>query len=283
MASPVQISATQLARLIGTPAAPIVLDVRIDEDVAADPFLLPTAVRQPHDDVMALVPELLETACGKTVVVYCQKGLKLSEGAAAILRCHGIQSEVLEGGQFAWRDAGYPQLPLSALPSRIQTGDSLFGHTLWVTRLRPKIDRIACPWLIRRFVDCNAQFLFVSASSVTAVAEKFSATPFDIEDVYWSHRGEECTFDTMINEFGLVTEPLVRLATIVRAADTDRHQLAPESAGLLAASLGLSRMYSDDLQQLEAGMGLYDAFYRWARDAVNEGHDWPATSTKAKS
>ncbi|MBX2885148.1 MAG: chromate resistance protein [Granulosicoccus sp.] len=157
------------------------------------------------------------------------------------------------------------------------------GRTLWVTRLRPKIDRIACPWLIRRFVDRHAEFLFVSASSVTAVAEKFSAIPFDIEDVYWSHRGDQCTFDTMISEFGLASEALERLATIVRAADTNRHELAPEAAGLLAASLGLSRMYADDLQQLEAGMGLYDAFYRWSRDAVNEGHDWPASSANKTS
>lgn len=271
MASPVQIAVSQLARLIGTPIAPVVIDVRIDEDVATEPFLIPTAISKSHQEVASLVPVLLETAPDKSVVVYCQKGLKLSEGAAAMLRCHGIQAEVLAGGQFAWRDAGLPQVPISALPQ----------HSLWVTRLRPKIDRIACPWLIRRFVDLNAQFLFVSASSVTAVAEKFSATPFDIEDVYWSHRGDECTFDTMINEFGLTTDPLKRLANIVRAADTNRHDLAPEAAGLLAASLGLSRMYSDDLQQLEAGMLLYDSFYRWARDAVKETHDWPSSPSKS--
>ncbi len=154
------------------------------------------------------------------------------------------------------------------------------GRTMWVTRHRPKIDRIACPWLIRRFIDPKAQILFVAASQVSNVAERFNATPFDIEGVFWSHRAETCTFDTMIEEFGIRHDALTRLAVIVRGADTNRHDLAPEAAGLLAASLGLSRMFRDDLQQLDAGMLLYDAFYRWARDATNEGHDWPAASTK---
>ena len=111
-----------------------------------------------------------------------------------------------------------------------------------------------------------------------AVAEQQKAEPFDIADesVFWSHRGELCTFDVMIAEFGLTLEPLQRLARIVRAADTARLDLAPEAPGLLAASLGLSRMYSDDLEQLEAGMLLYDAFFRWCRDAADETHNWPA-------
>jgi hypothetical protein len=132
-------------------------------------------------------------------------------------------------------------------------------------------------WLIRRFVDPHAVFLFVPPSEVPEVAEQFKAAPFDIEgvDVFWSHRGEKCTFDTMVEEFGLATEPLLRLATIVRGADTARPDLAPEAPGLLGASLGLSRMYADDLEQLDAGMALYDAFYRWCRDATDETHNWP--------
>ena len=117
------------------------------------------------------------------------------------------------------------------------------GRTVWVTRARPKIDRIACPWLIRRFVDPDAVFLFVAPSEVVAVGERFNATPFDIENVFWSHRGELCTFDVMVEEFGLATPPLLRLATMVRGADTGRLDLSPEAPGLLAASLGLSRMY----------------------------------------
>jgi hypothetical protein len=118
-------------------------------------------------------------------------------------------------------------------------------------------------------------FLFVAPSEVEAVAERFGAAPFDTEGVFWSHRGELCTFDVMLDEFALGTEPLRRLARIVRGADTARLDLAPEAAGLLAASLGLSRMHADDLEQLEAGLGLYDAFYRWCRDATDETHNWP--------
>ncbi len=144
-----------------------------------------------------------------------------------------------------------------------------------MTRARPKIDRIACPWLIRRFIDPSALFLFVPATEVALVADRFNATPFDIEDVFWSHRGELCTFNVMIEEFCLTSEPLLHLAMIVRGADTARPDLAPEVAGLLAASLGLSRMFNDDLEQLEAGLTLYDAFYRWCRDATGESHNWP--------
>jgi hypothetical protein len=140
--------------------------------------------------------------------------------------------------------------------------------------VRPKVDRIACPWLIRRFIDPRAVFLFVAPAEVEGVAERFVATPFDVEGVFWSHRGETCTFDVMVEEFGLATEPLLRLAAIVRGADTGRMDAAPQAAGLLAASLGLSRMYADDLAQLEAGMTIYDAFYRWCRDATEETHTW---------
>ena len=272
MASYNEIPVSALARLIGTPYCPTLLDVRIDEDFDDDPRLIPGAYRHPFNSVV----DLAETLKDRSVVVYCQKGLKISQGAAALLRASGVNAEVLEGGQFAWRAAKLPLVITDKLPPL----DAL-GRTVWVTRHRPKIDRIACPWLIRRFIDPKAQILFVAASQVGNVAERFNATPFDIEDVFWSHRGETCTFDTMIEEFGIGHEALERLAVIVRGADTNRHDLAPEAAGLLAASLGLSRMFRDDLEQLDAGMLLYDAFYRWARDATSEGHDWPAASTKA--
>jgi len=269
MASAESITVAQLSRLIGTPDAPVVVDICIDPDFNEDPRLIPTAFRHPHGDIAALAPGL----AGKNTVIVCQKGLKLSQGAAAILRTYGIHAEYLEGGNVAWRDAGQPLIPAAALPKT-----NAQGETVWVTRHRPKIDRLACPWLIRRFVDPRARFLYVSPSEVENVAEKFSATPFDVDGMFWSHRGNDCTFDTMIGEFHLQTEALQRLALIVRGADTDRHDLAPQAAGLLAASLGLSRMYRDDLQQLDAGMGLYDAFYRWCRDATAETHDWPQPS-----
>ena len=259
------ITALQLHRLIGTPDAPAIIDVRDAEDFAADPRLLPCALRAAHETVTDLAPAL----AGRAVVVVCQKGLKLSEGAAAMLRTLGIAAEVLEGGWLAALEAGLPALPAHLLPPA-------GAASVWVTRQRPKIDRIACPWLIRRFVDPGAVFLFVAPAETLAVAERFGATPFDVDDTFWSHRGERCTFDVMLEEFGLRSPALDRLALIVRAADTARPALAPEAAGLLAASLGLSRMYRDDLAQLEAGMGLYDAFHRWARDATAETHNWPA-------
>ena len=181
MASYNEISVSTLARFIGTPDCPVLLDVRIDEDFDDDPKLIPGAYRHSF----GAVADLAEGLRGKPVVVYCQKGLKISQGAAAILRTKGIQAEVLEGGQFAWRDAGLPMVEAEKLPPLDGS-----GHTVWVTRHRPKIDRIACPWLIRRFIDPNARFLFVAAAQVNNVAERFNATPFDIEGVFWSHRGE---------------------------------------------------------------------------------------------
>ena len=264
MAAFTEISHERLDRLIGLPDAPLVLDVRTDEDFAADPAFVPTARRVAHGEVS---PAGL---AGRRVVVVCHRGRKLSHGAAALLRAGGVAAEALAGGFEAWRGAGLPCVPAGLIPA----------GGLWVTRARPKIDRIACPWLIRRFVDPGARILFVSAAEVAAVADRFGATPFDIEGVAWSHRGEGCTFDTMLDEWGLRTEALDRLSLVVRAADTDRHELAPQAAGLLAVSVGLSRQYRDDPAQLEAGMALYDAFYRWARDGFDEGHDWPATGPK---
>ena len=275
MPSPNSISVEKLSRLIGRPDAPTLIDVCADEDFAANPRLIPGAVRRAWADVPTWGPEFVGS--GRSAVVICKKGLKLSQGVAAWLRHQGVAADSLEGGVTGWQAAKLPTVPVDRLPK--SDGQ---GRTVWVTRARPKVDRIACPWLIRRFVDPHAVFLFVPPSDVMDVADRFGATPFDIDrpDVHWSHRGDRCTFDVMVEEFGLEIEALKRLALIVRGADTAHPELAPESAGLLAASLGLSRMYSDDLAQLEAGMVLYDSFYRWCRDAADEGHDWPPTSTK---
>ena len=127
-------------------------------------------------------------------------------------------------------------------------------------------------------MDPAAEFLFVPPEDVPGVADRFQATPFDMAEGFWTHRGETCSFDTMVQEFGLATEPLLHLAQIVRAADLGRCQEVPEAAGLLAISLGLSRQFSSDLAQLEAGMMVYDALYRWCRDATGETHSWPINS-----
>ena len=139
-----------------------------------------------------------------------------------------------------WRAASTPGAKVAnSLLRRTSFRPATKRHGPSGSRARPKVDRIACPWLIQRFVDPSAVFLFVGASEVLAVAERFSATPFDIDDVFWSHRGETCTFDTMIEEFGLHSEALHRLAVIVRGADTARPDLAPQAEGLLASFAGL--------------------------------------------
>ena len=266
MPSTTAITVPQLSRLVGLPDAPVLIDVRIDDDYQADPRLLPASCRRDFKTVSTWAAEF----SGLKVAVICQRGQKLSQGVAAWLRHEGIPAESLEGGFEAWAAAKAPLVRAGAIPPRDEK-----GRTVWVTRSRPKVDRIACPWLIRRFVDPKAVFLFVDPAEVPLVADRFAAVPFDIEGVFWSHRGDRCSFDTMIEEFGLRVEALDRLALIVRGADTARLDLVPQAAGFLAASLGLSRMFRDDLEQLEAGMLFYDAFFRWCRDATDETHNWP--------
>lgn len=258
------ITVDKLARIIGTPNAPAVIDL-VPDTVQ---YTIPATLRRP----LASMPEWAGSIGGRSAIVICEDGGAASQGAAAWLRQSGVDADHLEGGSRAWIKAGHPVVDQTAVPPR-----DAEGRTLWVTRARPKVDRIACPWLIRRFVDPTAMFLFVAAPEVLAVAERMGATPFDVEGdgVRWSHEGERCTFDVMVGAFGLGgSEALIRLATIVRGADTGHPEVAPEAAGLLAVSLGLSRMYADDLEQLDAGMLVYDALYRWCRDATGETHNW---------
>jgi rhodanese-related sulfurtransferase len=256
------ITPDKLGRLIASPGAPRVLDLRAAFDEA-----IPGSYWFSIEEFIGL-----RCQADRPIVVVDAGGGPAAVAAAAILRSDGVAAEVLEGGFAAWRAAGLPTISLAHLPARHDD-----GRTWWVTRARPKVDRIACPWLIRRFVDPDARFLFVPPADVLAVAQQQQAEPFDITDdgVFWSHRGDLCTFDVMVDAFGLRTHaPLNRLAAIVRGADTDRLDVAPEAAGLLAISLGLSRLHSDDHGQLEAGMAIYDALYRWCRDAQGEKHNW---------
>jgi rhodanese-related sulfurtransferase len=266
------ISPDKLVRLIGTPGCPAIIDLRSDAELAADPRSIPGARRRSFAALAEWAPDFV----GRAVILACQNGDAPSHGAAAWLRQAGAEAELLEGGYAGWVGAGYSLLNEEPVPPR-----DAAGRTLWVTRARPKVDRIACPWLIRRFIDPDALFLFVAAPEVAGVAERMGATAFDVEGagVRWSHRGELCTFDAMIEDFGLGGfEGLARLTPIVRGADTGHPELAPEAAGLLAVSLGLSRMFADDLSQLEAGMAVYDALYRWCRDATAETHNWVSHS-----
>lgn len=273
MPAPNEITVAQLNRLIGTPDCPVIVDISIDPDFAEDPYLIPGSFRHPHTDIEGLKKRLSGRAC----VITCQQGIKLSQGMTAWLRGDGIQAEYLKGGMYAWRgDANTQRLPFSAIPTPVA------GATLWVTRHRPKIDRIACPWLIRRFVDPNARFLFVSPAEVDGVANRYSATAFDVDGAPFTHSGDKCSFDAMLDAFHLHSPALDRMATVIRAADTNRHDLAPEAAGLLALSVGLSRQFKDDQDQLSAGLALYDALYRWARDGQGETHDWTKEATPRK-
>lgn len=145
----------------------------------------------------------------------------------------------------------------------------------WITRERPKIDRIACPWLISRFIDTEAEFLYVPAFDVLRIAAETRATPYDIPSVEMTHIGNLCSFDAFMNKHSLSEPALQQLATIVRGADTSRLDLAPQSAGLYAVSLGLSELFKDDHEMLRHGMVMYDALYTWCKSCQAETHNWP--------
>lgn len=145
----------------------------------------------------------------------------------------------------------------------------------WITRERPKIDRIACPWLIARFIDQTPEFLFVPAGEVLKTAAASGAIPYDIPGAELSHEGELCSFDAFLKKYDLVEPALQQLAAIVRGADTSRLNLTPQSAGLYAISLGLSQIFADDHEMLRHGMVMYDALYAWCKHCQTETHQWP--------
>lgn len=258
-----------LSRLVGTHDCPALIDLRIDQDFAEAPTLIPGSIRHNFKDLEGLIHKLEQLGKNRTII-YCQKGRKISQGVASLLRERGVTSEVLAGGHLGYLAQEFPMVDTRALPA-LTSGEP----TRWVTRHRPKIDRIACPWLIKRFIDPLATFMFVPAVDVSLVAEKFDAIPFDMEGVEFSHFGSKCSFDSFLSKFSIASEPLEQLANIVRAADTGRLEEAPQAAGLLAMATGLSRMLKDDHEQLAWGIHHYDALYRWARDAQSEIHVWP--------
>jgi rhodanese-related sulfurtransferase len=265
---PRRTSPEELIPMVGTDRCPLIVDVRRLPAFQASPQRIAGSIWRNHmasDDWAPALPK------GRALAVYCSHGHNVSEIAVARLGSAGFDVALIEGGLDAWIAADGPTVartaqgfdPLSAKPST------------WVTRERPKIDRIACPWLIRRFIDPLAVFHYVAAEWVKDVAEEMGAIAYDIKDVHYSHRGDECSFDTLISEFGLTDPALLHLARIVRGADTSRLDLEPQAAGLLAVSLGLSAIEDDDLMQLEKGMAIYDALYGWCRYATAETHNWP--------
>ena len=270
---PRTITPAALAHLIGSPDCPVIVDVRRESVFEQAVTRIPTAVWRSH-----LAPEtwLAQFEPGRPFVVYCVHGHNVSQIAAAKLRALGAEVAVLEGGIEAYAALGEPLI--SDAPG---IAKGLASPSVWVTRERPKVDRVACPWLIRRFVDASAIFHYVAPEWVRDVADETGAIPFDIDGVVYSHRGEMCSFDTMLDEFGLDTPPLQRMARIVRGADTARPDLEPQAAGLLAILLGLSAMESDDLSQLDKALPVFDALYAWLRYAAAETHNWPTRASRS--
>jgi rhodanese-related sulfurtransferase len=262
------ISAKDLWNALATRDAPRLIDVRRPDAYAQSPHLLPGAVWREAAKTAEWGDEF-----GRPIAVACKAGHEMSQSAVAQLRADGVDARVLEGGYEAWAKAGLPFVAKAELDRIAPQRPSL-----WVTRRRPKIERIACPWLIRRFLDPQAYILFVDPDIVPDVARETGGVPFDIKDVELSHDGERCSFDTMLKLFGLEGEPsLARLALIVRGADTARPDFAPEAAGLHAVSLGLSALAGDDDHGLlERGFMVYDALFAWLRFAADERHNWPA-------
>jgi rhodanese-related sulfurtransferase len=255
MGGPVNsISPQDLYDRIGTAAAPPVIDVRRRQGRAADDRLIAGAIGQPSDEVERWRREL--PADGE-VVLYCEDGAGASAALAATLTRSGCNARALSGGLSRWRELGLPtmrRLDAAARP--------------WITRARPKVDRIACPWLIRRFINRNAELLYVTADTVARAAADAGATLFDVDGAEFGHLGDQCSFDAFLRLFEIRDPPLDRLARIVRGADTGKPELSPQSPGLLAISQGLSNNFVNDFEMLAHGMVVYDALYAWCRQTV---------------
>jgi rhodanese-related sulfurtransferase len=245
----------ELNPLLGAATMPVLVDLRSGEQISDR--LIPGAIRRSPADVQTWWPDLPRA---RPVVVFDLSGGESSRSTVETLRRHGLQARHLDGGFAAWRER--------KLPTRRIIGAN---ENKWVTRERPKIDRIACPWLIRRSINPSAEFIYVPKSRVLAVATETGATPYDIEGVEFGHVGERCSFDAILSIFDLDIPPLNHLATIVRGADTSRHDLAEQCGGLVAVSLGLSANFPDDHEMLEHGMIIYDALYSWSRSLAPAG------------
>jgi rhodanese-related sulfurtransferase len=256
------ISPRDLYGAIGTASAPAVFDVRRAPAFDADDRILVGARRRVPGEVTSWGREL---PAGGAVVVYCAHGHEVSQEASATLRANGIDARYLEGGIGAWAEQD--------LPTRRKTGPT---PRQWVTRERPKIDRVACPWLIRRFIDPEAGFLYAPTEKVFAVAAETSAVAYDIPGAEpFSHDGELCSFDAFLKVYEIKDPALDHLALIVRGADTARLDLTPQSPGLLAVTLGLSANFADDDHaMLDRSMTIYDALYAWCRSLQHETHGW---------
>ncbi len=255
------ISARQLQLELQSARPPLVIDVRRAPAFTASKATITGALYRDPEHIVAWAGTLPRAA---SVVVYCVHGHQVSQEAAAALNARGIAARFLEGGMAHWVEHG-----------AAVAGKPAGAHGRWVTRERPKIDRIACPWLIARFIDRDAAFLYAPASEVKRVAADRCAIAYDVPDVEFTHHGDRCSFDAFIKTYRLGDDPaLAQLAQIVRGADTGNLALAPQAPGLLAVSLGLSRLYRDDHEMLSHGMVVYDALYAWCREGRGEADTW---------
>jgi rhodanese-related sulfurtransferase len=255
-------SVADLSGCLNEANQPVLIDVRRQGARQASGHTIQKSIwRDPahwldwKDEVAALPGQL---------VFFCVHGHEVSQGTTAALMAMGKQAKYLEGGFSEWQKAAYPVANIASVST-----------SKWVTRERPKVDRIACPWLVARFIDPEAEFIYVPAADVLRVAHETGATPYDIPGVELSHVGELCSFDAFLCKYDLHDQAIQQLALIVRGADTSRLDLAPQSAGLYAQSLGLSQIFANDHEMLRHGMVMYDALYRWCRDCQNETHKWP--------
>ena len=284
---PLSLTPAQFNARLGRADAPLVLDVRRRPKFAESPRLIAAARYCAPEDLA----DFIATQPPRDVLVYCVYGHNVSEDAVAELTAAGWKAHRLaggiEGGQDGADDAAQiaswrAQAPLT-IAKRADWGVAGEQPSRWITRERPKIDRIACPWLIRRFIDPRAEFLYVPTAQILEQAAQRNAVAYDIPGAPVSHVGDLCSFDALQLGFDLHHPALDLLATVVRGADTDRLDLAPQSAGLLAFSLGLSRLHAhDDLAMLAAAMPMYDALFAWCCDRVqsqDERHNWQPTAT----
>lgn len=262
------IEAQALAAVVGTPTCPHIVDVRRQQAFQTADSMIAGAVWRDH----RLVEDWHDAMAGD-IVVYCVHGQQVSQSVMSLLRSRGRSVRYLAGGFDAYVAAGGTTV---AKADDLPRADTV--PTRWVTRERPKIDRMACPWFIRRFIDPVAEILYVEADWVREVAREAGAVPFDIPDTDFSHDGPFCSFDAFLSRYGIGDKALLHLARIVRGADTACLDLEPECAGLKAISLGLSSAHDDDHVTLAHAMVLYDALYAWTRNAADETHNWPARS-----
>jgi rhodanese-related sulfurtransferase len=281
------LSPSELADLLGRPDAPLLLDVRRRERFAASDRLLPAAVHCAPEDVAAFAA----SESPRDVVVYCAYGHEVGCEATRTLRAAGWNASFLRGGIEAGENgvdrlqdiASWRSVPLPRIRKRVDLGVTGERPSRWITRERPRIDRIACPWLVLRFIDPRAEFFYVPQALVAERARELAATPFDVPGARVSHAGERCSFDALLHAFDLHTPALDRLADVVRGADTLRFGLAGPAAGLRAISLGLSRVYRDDQAMLRAALPLYDALYAWCRDGQQELQGWASHGPQGMS